>query len=343
MYRKILWMFLYCLAFTMSCAQQYDIIPYENEGKWGLINAKKQFVVFAKYDSVGFNDSGYGFIVKNKNKYGLLNPSGEPVFECIYTGIYDTLGYFVIGKGKKWFIYDPRKRVNYPWTDDFLDDKMTTETDTDLNSGTAPFKRNSFTTQKEFYLIRSVNDTSKIRKDLFQSLKEEGVFPREYKESGKTGVIWAKLNIVSYNENAVWAKLVYDSIPPLYDSILVNIAECSRKSPATGNCLDKIRCFVVKKDAKWGIIGENKEVYLKPEWDFIERKTEITSRNSAYSFIQKEGLWGWIDNDRFSMISEPRFTVIKRVPTKLQDMFFYVETSAGKKGYVRVNTGKAYF
>ncbi len=343
MERKLLWMMFCFLMSKMSFAQFYDIIPYEKEGKWGLINAKKQFVVFPKYDSVGFNDTGSGFVVKLKDKYGLLEPSGAELLPLEYNGIFDTLGFFVLTNRKKRYFYDPKVKRIFPWTDDFLDDKILSASFTDVNSGNAPFRSSVFSTQKDFYVVYPPNDTSRIKKDKFFTLKDEGIFPSTFEVANKTGIRWGKLKILAYNDKSVWAKLAYDTIPPLYDTILVNLYECSKKSQISNNCIDKVKSFLVKKDGKWGIIGEDKEEYLKPEWDFIERRSGLVNGNATYNFIQKDGLWGWIESEKFSIIRNPEYPVIRRVPTKIPDMFYYVETTDGKKGYVKVNTGKAYF
>ena len=343
MKRNLLLIPFFLLTVTTASAQYYDIIPFESQGKWGLLNPQKQMIVVPKYDSIGFNESGLGFIIKNEEKYGILDPNGKLILNCEFKKICDTLDYFVVDNGKKRFYYDPKRNLKIDWSDDFLDDKQVAFQVQDVSGGKTPFRKNTYDTQKNYYLINPGKDTVKIKKERFFTLYEEGIPPIKYYQFNKTGAIWGNFDIITSNALSVWGKIKYDTLLAQFDSLQINLVSCKEYSLSSKNCLDKARCFLVKKDEKWGVIGIDKQVKRPIEWDYIEWKTGKNALFSKYNLIQKNNLWGWMSSATFEVIVEPKYTLVRRVPTKIPDIFFYVETSTGKKGYVSVNTGKAYF
>lgn len=336
--KGVFFVFLGMYAFV-GISQSYEVVPFEKGGKWGLLNSKKQIVQFPAYDSVGFNDSGFGFIIKNKGKYGLLNPEGESLLPIKYKGIRDTLGYFILNTNKKRYYFEAGAKKIIQWSDDFLDDKVPIQ-EASVTSLVGNLQiRKPYDSQKNYFMITPTKDTSKVKKTYFQNLYEEGIYPSIFSNNNKKGVIWGKLNIVSYNENAVWATIKYDTLFADFDSITINLLDCQQQSKITKACLDKVSCFVCQKSQKWGIVSYSKQVMLPFEWDFIERR----SISSDYAFVSKDGLWGWINTQTLRFVAKPRFKVIRRIPTKVADVFFYVETTEGKKGYVSASTGRAWF
>lgn len=64
-------------------AQEYDLIPYQLNGKWGFVDTAMNLIIQARYDSVSIFKNERS-IVKLNNSYGAIKPDGSFVLKPKY-------------------------------------------------------------------------------------------------------------------------------------------------------------------------------------------------------------------------------------------------------------------
>jgi len=83
------------VSYTNAIFETQDLLRVrDSEASYGIINVKGDVIVPVVYDNVTLK--GNFFIVRSGCKYGLIDTSGNEIFECIYPEIIETDKKFVV-------------------------------------------------------------------------------------------------------------------------------------------------------------------------------------------------------------------------------------------------------
>lgn len=335
----LLFVFPFCLY-----GQWYSLIPFsENGKKWGVMNMKGEMQIEAEYDSIGFFEHKWGMIIKQNGKYGILDPLNKekPILLKPYFYAYSDTCEIVIFYDKKESVYiaDTVKKA-VAFVED-LYDQLNCLPPTQEQRGIFIDNPKRYQTQKNFYLIMPDENLTRVNRNEFMNYDREGVPISVLRKGAKKGLVITSFAIAKQDDKNVWGKIQSDTLPIIYDSLIINLNNAFPINPEGTNLVsNKIDCIVAFRNNKWGILNQKTEVLLPFEYDQI--KVLQQEEASKYIFVQKGNLWGWIDTKTFDIVGQCKYKSIQRVSTKMDDMFFFIERVDGKKGYVGAHDGREY-
>lgn len=88
-------------------AQEDELIPFKEKGRWGVLNNAEKIIIPPKYDKVNIFRGKY-IHVQKKEKWGLFDMKGTPLLRCKYDAplIHTSDGLIQARKKEKWGIVD---------------------------------------------------------------------------------------------------------------------------------------------------------------------------------------------------------------------------------------------
>lgn len=324
-------------------SQWYSMIPYiDDHKKWGVMNLKSEVQIPAEYDSIGFFEDKWGMLFKQNGKYGLLKPTNKdkPIFvKPIYSSIVDTCNILILLNNKGTFYLNDTMKKVIPFIDDIYD-QLNCLTENEEKRGSKIDNPNRFMNQKNFYLIQPDDNITRVNRNTFLTYHREGIPLTIIKKGSKKGIVITSFMISKQDDKSVWGKIESDTIPAIYDSLIINLCKfVPIKEDRSNFFSDKVDCIVAFRNNKWGIINTKTEILLP----FVYEKIKLLENSeSKYLLVQKGNLWGWIDTKTYQVVGECKYKSIERVSTKMQDLFFFVERPDGKKGYIGSQDAKEY-
>lgn len=325
-------------------AQGYHYLPFKQYYRWGLMNERNEIIAPAKYDSIGFFENKRGMVAVYKGKYGILNPTGKKVKWAIkpkYSYIVDTCNFLILNTPDESLYLTDSLTKPQLFFDDYYQhlDCPSEEPEPAIRPGGGETLR-SLDKFNVFYLIRTNEKAEKINKSTFIQYEGKGIPPVLLNDYRQKGLVSYTFKVDKKEDKTIWAKVVADTIPPMYDSLVLNLLD---PLPVTSNLKTqypkKISCVLAKKKGKWGLITTRNELILPFEYDYIQT---TDNAQTTYLLLRKTNLWGWYNRKNLQCFT-PKYSALRSVHTKnKKEMFWWAVRPDGKAGYVRIEDGKEF-
>lgn len=117
---KLRLLHLLLIGFSVfSVSQSNAQVPFEKDGKWGLLDNAGKVILKPKYSSIGSFVDGWALVKNTKGKYGIINKSGSEYLGCNYDDMifpfikYKEQYYLWVKKGGKWGLFCKDYITNY--------------------------------------------------------------------------------------------------------------------------------------------------------------------------------------------------------------------------------------
>ena len=304
-----------------SMPYEKNVLKYEENGKFGLIDLKGNVITKAIYDSIdGLSNKEGELLISQDGKYGVINTKGavliKPEYDYISGDAYYTnekkyaLSGYILG-----ITTSDGYRYGY------MNYKRKKLLDTEYNELLRLGGIGSENTDKDILLVAKKNGqyglvkNKKVMIDFrYQSIDYSGVNNLFIvTRSSKTGVYNSagkKILAVKYDEVKVHETYLETKLKDetAYYNLLGNRIDKStikeekeEEEKKTENSVQSGNLIPKKKDGKWGFVDANSNVIVDYKYD------EVTQINQyGFAGIKLNGKWGSIDKDG-NIIIEPTY------------------------------------
>ncbi|QCX38423.1 WG repeat-containing protein [Aureibaculum algae] len=289
-------------------AQDFELIPYRIENKWGFCDSTKKIIIEPKFQDVIPFNKGYA-AVKENNKWGFIDLDGKETIKPKYDSISNYFQKFFIGGDFDSPIYKTGIKV-YENTKSFY---------VDINGI-------QFENEPEVFDVVSdeLDDEIKIVEKNGKYGVENTLFDRTLEPKydsikvTKIGII-AKLNekfgVIDLNKLTIKIPLDYKSIEPTEDN----------QGYYVTNDKDKIGYFDKKGNKK-----------IAPEYKVL---VKLLNSNLGFKFSKNSKIYGYINvENETPKIIDPKYLTINTFVKG----YSKVKTKDGKYGYIN-SLGSEYF
>ena len=307
-----------------SMPYEKNVLRYEDEEKYGLIDLKGNVVVKAEYDSIeGLSNKEGELLVSKGGKFGVINTKGAELIKPEYD--------FISGDG--YYTWDKKYALSgyilglktqdgyrYGYTNYKLKELLKVEYNEIMRIGGI----SSENTDKDVIIIAKRNGQYGLMKNKkiiidfkYQSIDYSGInnlfILTRNSKSGVFNLLGDKILPVKYDEVQVKETHIYTKIDKeeAYFNLLGNridkstIKEAEEKEEEKDETIKTGKLIPDEKDGKWGFLDSESNVKV----DYIYDK--VTDLNSnGFAGIKLNGKWGSIDENG-NVVIEPTYNLDK--------------------------------
>lgn len=296
-----------------------NVLKYEKEGKYGLIDLKGNIVTKAIYDSIdGLSNKEGELLISKDGKYGVINTKGAELIKTEYDYI---TGDEYYTENKKYALsgYILGIKTNDGYRYGYMNYKRKMLLDTEYNEIQRLGGIGSEDTDKDIFLLAKKDGQYGLIKNKkvvidfrYQSIDYSGVnnlfiVTRStkmgvYNSTGKK-IMAVKYDDVEVHDVYIQTKLkeetaYYNLLGNRIDKSTIKEAEKEEEkqeetTSSTGNLIPK------KKDGKWGFVDSNSNIVVEYKYE------EVTELNEyGFAGVKLNGKWGSIDENG-NIVIEP--------------------------------------
>ena len=304
-----------------SMPYEKNILKYEEDGKYGLIDLKGNVITKAVYDSIdGLSNKEGELLVSQDGKYGVINTKGAELIKPEYDFISGD-AYYTNEKKYALSGYILGITTSNGYRYGYMNYKRQKLLDTEYNEILRLGGIGSENTDKDILLVAKKDGqyglvkNKKVMIDFrYQSIDYSGVnnlfiVTRSsktglYNSAGKK-ILAVKYDEVKVHETYLETKLKDETA---YYNLLGNridkstiVEEKEEEEKQTENSLQNGNLIPKKKDGKWGFVDANEKVIVDYQYD------EVTELNQyGFAGVKLNGKWGSIDKDG-NLVIEPTY------------------------------------
>ena len=304
-----------------SMPYEKNVLKYEENGKFGLIDLKGNVITKAIYDSIdGLSNKEGELLISQDGKYGVINTKGAELIKPEYDYISGD-AYYTNEKKYALSGYILGITTSDGYRYGYMNYKRKKLLDTEYNELLRLGGIGSENTDKDILLVAKKNGqyglvkNKKVMIDFrYQSIDYSGVNNLFIvTRSSKTGVYNSagkKILAVKYDEVKVHETYLETKLKDetAYYNLLGNRIDKStikeekeEEEKKTENSVQSGNLIPKKKDGKWGFVDANSNVIVDYKYD------EVTQINQyGFAGIKLNGKWGSIDKDG-NIIIEPTY------------------------------------
>lgn len=300
-----------------------NVLKYEKEGKYGLIDLKGNVITKPIYDSIdGLSNKEGELLVSQNEKYGVINTKGAELINTDYDYI---TGDEYYTQDKKYAIsgYILGIKTNDGYRYGYMNYKRKLLLKTEYNEITRLGGIGSENTDKDIFLLAKKDGQYGLIKNKkviidfrYQSIDYSGVnnlfiVTRStkmgvYNSSGKK-ILSVKYDNIDVNDTYIQTKLKDETA---YYNLLGNridkstIKESSKEEEKENDVVENTGKLIPKKSGdKWGFVDNNSKLVVDYKYE------EVTSLNEyGFAGIKLNGKWGSIDENG-NVIVEPIYNL----------------------------------
>ena len=306
-----------------SMPYEKNVLKYEDDGKYGLIDLKGNVVTKAEYDSIdGLSNKEGELLVSKDGKYGVINTQGAELIKPKYD--YISGDEYYTNKDKyalSGYILGVKTSDGYRYG--YMNCKRKILLNTEYNEIIRLGGIGSENTDKDIFIVAKKNGRCGLIKNkkivldfIYQSIDYSGVnnlfvLTRSkrtgvYNSSGKK-VVSVKYDNVEVHDTYIYAKLnnkeeYYNLSGNLIDKDSIK-KENEEENKEANSVINTGKIIPDQKDGKWGFIDSNSNVIVDYKYD------QVTKLNKyGFAGIKINEKWGSIDENG-NIVVEPIYNL----------------------------------